>query len=115
MTVGDTEKLTATILPENVDDNTLEWYWSDAGVVNIDENGNVTLYYLAYNFYWKEITFSLPYLPLSAKWDVVFSTGDVKVKGEETEETKQGMKFELESRSCSVFKVSFNKSVLNNK
>ena len=42
MTVGDTEKLTATILPENVDDNTLEWYWSDAGVVNIDENGNVT-------------------------------------------------------------------------
>ena len=27
MTVGDTEKLTATILPENVDDNTLEWYW----------------------------------------------------------------------------------------
>ena len=42
MTVGDTEKLTATILPENVDDNTLEWYWSDAGIVNIDENGNVT-------------------------------------------------------------------------
>ena len=42
MTVGDTEKLTATISPENVDDNTLEWYWSDAGVVNIDENGNVT-------------------------------------------------------------------------
>ena len=42
MTVGDTEKLTATISPENVDDNTLEWYWSDAGVVNIDENGNLT-------------------------------------------------------------------------
>ena len=42
MTVGDTEKLTATISPENADDNTLEWYWSDAGVVNIDENGNVT-------------------------------------------------------------------------
>ena len=42
MTVGDTEKLTATILPENVDDNILEWYWSDAGVINIDENGNVT-------------------------------------------------------------------------
>ena len=42
MTVADTEKLTATISPENVDDNTLEWYWSDAGVVNIDENGNVT-------------------------------------------------------------------------
>ena len=41
MTVGDIEKLTATIYPENVDDNTLEWYWSDAGVVNIDENGNV--------------------------------------------------------------------------
>ena len=41
MTVGDIEKLTATISPENVDDNTLEWYWSDAGVINIDENGNV--------------------------------------------------------------------------
>ena len=82
---------------------------------SLDEKDNVTLYYLAYNFYWKEITFSLPYLPLSAKWDVVFSTGDVMVKEEETEETKQGMKFELESRSCSVFKVSFNKSVLNNK
>ena len=42
MMVGDTEKLTATISPKNVDDNTLEWYWSDAGVINIDENGNVT-------------------------------------------------------------------------
>ena len=42
MMVGDTEKLTATISPKNVDDNTLEWYWSDAGVVHIDENGNVT-------------------------------------------------------------------------
>ncbi|MBP5495528.1 MAG: hypothetical protein J6X97_10565 [Lachnospiraceae bacterium] len=82
---------------------------------SLDEKDDVTLYYLAYNFYWKEITFSLPYLPLSAKWDVVFSTADVKEKEEEKEETKQGMKFELESRSCAVFKVSFNKSVLNNK
>ena len=38
---------------------------------SLDEKDEVTLYYLAYNFYWKEITFSLPYLPLSAKWDVV--------------------------------------------
>ena len=42
MSVGDKEKLTATIFPENVDDNTLEWYWSDASVVDIDELGNVT-------------------------------------------------------------------------
>ena len=79
------------------------------------DKGNVTLYYLAYNFYWKEITFSLPFLPVSAKWDVVFSTGDVKEKEEEKEETKQGMKFELESRSCAVFKVSFSKDLLGNK
>ena len=81
---------------------------------NLDK-GNVTLYYLAYNFYWKEITFSLPFLPVSAKWDVVFSTGDVKEKEEEKEETKQGMKFELESRSCAVFKVTFSKDLLGNK
>ena len=79
------------------------------------DKGNVTLYYLAYNFYWKEITFSLPFLPVSAKWDVVFSTGDVKEKEEEKEETKQGMKFELESRSCAVFKVTFSKDLLGNK
>ena len=82
---------------------------------SLDEKGNVTLYYLAYNFYWKEITFSLPFLPVSAKWDVVFSTGDVKEKEEEKEETKQGMKFELESRSCAVFKVTFSKDLLGNK
>ena len=79
------------------------------------DKGNVTLYYLAYNFYWKEITFSLPFLPVSAKWDVVFSTGDVNEKEEEKEETKQGMKFELESRSCAVFKVTFSKDLLGNK
>lgn len=79
------------------------------------DKGNVTLYYLAYNFYWKEITFSLPFLPVSAKWDVIFSTGDVKEKEEEKEETKQGMKFELESRSCAVFKVTFSKDLLGNK
>ena len=79
------------------------------------DKGNVTLYYLAYNFYWKEITFSLPFLPVSVKWDVVFSTGDVKEKEEEKEETKQGMKFELESRSCAVFKVTFSKDLLGNK
>ena len=79
------------------------------------DKGNVTLYYLAYNFYWKEITFSLPFLPVSAKWDVVFSTGDVKEKEEEKEETKQGIKFELESRSCAVFKVTFSKDLLGNK
>lgn len=79
------------------------------------DKGNVTLYYLAYNFYWKEITFSLPFLPVSAKWDVVFSTADVKEKEEEKEETKQGMKFELESRSCAVFKVTFSKDLLGNK
>jgi len=79
---------------------------------NLDDKDNVTLYYLAYNFYWKEITFSLPFLPLSAKWDLLFKTGDVKETEDEKEETKQGMKFELESRSCAVFKVSFAKNLL---
>ena len=81
----------------------------------VDENDNVTLYYLAYNFYWKEITFSLPYLPSSAKWEVLFATADVKEKDVEKEESKQGMKFELESRSCAVFKVSFSKNLLGAK
>ncbi len=81
----------------------------------VDEKDNVTLYYLAYNFYWKEITFSLPYLPSSAKWEVLFATADVKEKDVEKEESKQGMKFELESRSCAVFKVSFSKNLLGAK
>ncbi len=82
---------------------------------SVDEKDNVTLYYLAYNFYWKEITFSLPYLPSSAKWEVLFATADVKEKDVEKEESKQGMKFELESRSCAVFKVSFSKNLLGAK
>ena len=81
----------------------------------VDEKDKVTLYYLAYNFYWKEITFSLPYLPSSAKWEVLFATADVKEKDVEKEESKQGMKFELESRSCAVFKVSFSKNLLGAK
>ncbi|MBP5528501.1 MAG: hypothetical protein J6X80_00465 [Lachnospiraceae bacterium] len=81
----------------------------------VDDKDNVTLYYLAYNFYWKEITFSLPFIPSSAKWDVLFATADVKIKEEEKEEIKQGMKFELESRSCAVFKVSFSKNLLGAK
>lgn len=42
LSVSDKEKLTVTVFPGNVDDNTLEWYWSDASVIDIDELGNVT-------------------------------------------------------------------------
>ena len=80
-----------------------------------ETTGDIKLYFVAYNFYWKQITFSLPYLPPSVKWDMLFATGDVKEKEKEAEDTKQGMKYELESRSCAIFKVSFNKSVLNSK
>ena len=73
----------------------------------------ITLHYVAYNFYWKEITFSLPYLPSNVKWEVIFTTGDTVQKEGEKEDSKQGMKFELEARSCAVFKVSFKKSLLN--
>ena len=72
----------------------------------------ITLHYVAYNFYWKEITFSLPFVPLGVKWDIIFKTGETKELEDEKEETKQGMKFELESRSCAVFKVSFDKKLL---
>ena len=77
-----------------------------------DKEGKVTLIYIAYNFYWKEITFSLPYVPETVKWDMIFSTGEVKNKEDEKAETRQGMKFELESRSCAVFKVEFAKNLL---
>ncbi len=73
----------------------------------------ITLHYAAYNFYWKEITFSLPYLPSDVKWEMIFNTGDVKEIDGEKEDSKQGMKFELEERSCAIFKVSFKKSLLN--
>ena len=73
----------------------------------------ITLHYVAYNFYWKEITFSLPYLPQSVKWDMIFKTGNTKRIEDEKEDSKQGMKFELEERSCAIFKVSFKKNLLN--
>ena len=65
MMVGDTEKLTATILPENADDNTLEWYWSDAGVMNIDENGNVSVNTDALNQLWSTTNAQLDYSDLN--------------------------------------------------
>ncbi|MCR5846835.1 MAG: hypothetical protein K6G75_01775 [Lachnospiraceae bacterium] len=79
-----------------------------------DKDGKtVTLYYAAYNFYWKEISFNLPYLPSKAKWTPIFSTGETKEK--EKDDKKQGMIFELESRSCSLFKASFLKSDITEK
>jgi len=73
-----------------------------------EKSQDITLYYFAYNFYWKEITFSLPYIPSKTKWDIVLSTG--KVKDIENKDNKnQGMEFELEHRSCAVFKVTFKK------
>lgn len=80
-----------------------------------EKKQEISLYYSAYNFYWKEITFSLPYLPSKVKWQLVFSTGEAKECEELIDDSKQGMRFELESRSCALFKVSFSKNELNSK
>lgn len=74
-----------------------------------NKSEEITLYYFAYNFYWKEITFSLPYIPSKTKWDIVLSTGNVK-NIENKEAKNQGMEFELEHRSCALFRVSFKKT-----
>ncbi len=79
------------------------------------DTGKITLYYLAYNFYWKDITFSLPYLPKEAKWDLIFNTGNTEKTAVKKEEASNGEKFEIESRSCAVFKVEFDKSILKTK
>lgn len=39
---GDSEKLIATVLPENATDKTVTWVSSDPEVVTVDQNGNVT-------------------------------------------------------------------------
>ena len=40
--LGETETLTATVLPENTTDKTVTWTSSDPGVATVDENGRVT-------------------------------------------------------------------------
>lgn len=70
----------------------------------------ITLLFVAYNFYWKDITFALPFVPGKAKWENIFSTGSVKNVKEENNDNSQGEKFEIEQRSCAVFKVTFKKN-----
>ena len=41
MTIGETEKLTATVRPEDVTDNTVTWSTSDASIATVDNEGNV--------------------------------------------------------------------------
>lgn len=70
-----------------------------------NDSGKVELYYFAYNFYWEDIKFSLPNLPNDVEWNVVFNTGLVK-------NTDKLNDFEVEQRSCSVFKASFDKKII---
>ena len=42
LTIGASEKLTATVLPENVTDKTVSWSTSDASIATVDTEGNVT-------------------------------------------------------------------------
>ena len=42
LTIGETEKLTATVLPEDVTDKTVTWSTSDAAIATVDNEGNVT-------------------------------------------------------------------------
>ena len=41
LTIGETEKLTATVLPEDVTDKTVTWSTSDATIATVDAEGNV--------------------------------------------------------------------------
>ena len=41
LTIGETEKLTATVLPEDVTDKTVTWSTSDASIATVDAEGNV--------------------------------------------------------------------------
>lgn len=75
---------------------------------DVDKDGMVSLIFVAYNFYWKEITFSLPNLPNDVEWKVMFSTGNVK-KSDDTNMNN----YELENRSCAVFNVRFDKKLIN--
>ena len=68
----------------------------------------VTLFYMAYNFYWKDISFALPSVPDGVKWQLIASTGNVKDAAEDSDSALQN-KFELEQRSSALFKVVFNK------
>ena len=40
--VGETQKLTATVHPDNATEKTVYWYSSDNGVATVDRDGNVT-------------------------------------------------------------------------
>ena len=42
LTIGASEKLTATVLPEDVTDKTVTWSTSDAAIATVDNEGNVT-------------------------------------------------------------------------
>ncbi len=42
LTIGETDKLTATVLPEDVTDRTVMWSTSDAAIATVDTEGNVT-------------------------------------------------------------------------
>ena len=42
LTVGETETLVATVLPENTTDKTIVWTSSDTGVATVDDTGKVT-------------------------------------------------------------------------
>ena len=42
LTIGASDKLTATVLPENVTDKTVTWSTSDAAIATVDNEGNVT-------------------------------------------------------------------------
>lgn len=73
------------------------------------ESKEVTLIYIAYNFYWKNITFSLPFIPNEYSWENILSTGTCSKITADNKDL--GEKFEIEQRSIAVFKVTF----VNNK
>lgn len=70
-------------------------------------NDEITLTYVAYNFYWKDIEFSLPFVPDNHRWQEILSTGNC-IKKES--EDKNVDKFLIEKRSVALFTVKFLKN-----
>lgn len=71
------------------------------------DSGEITLTYIAYNFYWKDIEFSLPFVQGENEWKAIVSTGYC-VKKESDEQNID--KFLIEKRSVALFTVKFLKN-----
>jgi len=75
-----------------------------------EKDETISLLYNAFNFYWKEITFSLPYLPNDIKWECVFKTGEIQKVDLKEKENEKDIKYCIDARTCAVFIAKFKKA-----